>query len=1678
MKINKYILSLLFLFVLASGFAQNKYRYTVRVVKKTPTTGVGYPRYMDNKLEFVDGSEVEIFSLDYPGRGGSVNDTILTKSYEYYEGTAIREIEYYARKGSYKAWIQPQINGKKCHSSFAPFSSFGILCIYTIAPVIELKRVSINPEAADIAGYIDLIEIEATPGFSTDMYGDWQYQIGNGVWAYVPVTANKSGQPHLLHVIPEDFLPIDVVDDPTKSVNFRLKTCSDFSENVLNYRIKNSAPHIIESDTETNDVSCYDSSDGSVTLNFDRTLKPGETLSISVKDIDRDLILPNLNLDNLTSSDFNGTKITIDGLPASKGDYGISLIAGQDGNIYYTDGTSHSSTFKISRPAEPVSFIIDERVNVRCKGGSDGEIHLSASGGGSGQYEYEISDDDWIEFDNSNTHIIKNLNPNINYEIRVRKRVGSVLCYAKEQGEIDGETVLGDIIKLDVTLTEPSENLQIDLSEGAVVYTEPTAYGFTNGSIKVRIFGGTILDNNTYTYQWADSNGAPISNSENLETQFVSGQGYFVTLKNIPAGEYQLVVRDKNYNEAEDKEGCTVTSSDFNLGQPTALTLAIEETHFISCNNTNENGDAFSDGQLTAHATGGVQLGVLENGGLPYYYTWTKKDINGVWQLITGENDSKLSNISTGEYAVNIEDKNGIVIGTYINNVLDIKTDKEYTITQPLLLEISYTKTNVFCFEGSDGAIDLTVRGGTPPFTYAWSNGSSSQDLSNLPFDTYAVTVTDSRGCKAIESIEITQPDELIVSAFTFEQPTGFGLTNGWVETTINGGTQFPNGSYAFEWRNENGDLLNNQVSQTVDNVNNQFTIRLENIGKGKYNLVITDVNYDSATNKEGCGITNLIFTLNEPDPLIVTIEESVPISCNQSNEYGNPSGDGVLIAHAKGGVVFNPGLPYIYTWKRKNKNTSIWEELSSQTDSIATNLNAGEYSVNIRDKNGIVIGEYINNILVEETDVIYNLEEPDLLQISFNKRDVFCNDGFDGWAEVVIEGGTPPYTISWNNGDITTRTTRLTAGKYEAIVTDSRGCEVINEIEINEPINPINIAYNIYGRPSSKGASDAWIEADITGGTPFDDGSYVYEWVDKEGTILNSQTIAEAVNNNGLTNYHIRLNDIVAGTYYLTIKDKNYEIADTNSGCTIIYSDFIIHEPIEATIEILTPISCNQNNEFLDPFSNGELTVYVEGGVPFSTGLPYNYYWKKQDDNGIWQVLNNQDTNIASNLSAGNYALNVEDSLGHVIGIYQGDLLIQETDSLFYFQEPELLELEVTSTPISCSTGNDGTATVSISGGISDYNIEWSNGETTPTIRNLIAGTYLVYVTDSRGCKATSQVTINQPGNISIEIEKISPICYQENNGSIAINVSGGTSPYTYLWNTGETTSTIDNLSSNLYKLQIIDAEGCNAFIEVLLEDPLPVPINLGENRTICLDQNLFFDIAIDDQGATYLWESDNGFTSTSPNVELVKSGIYKATITTSEGCIGYDEVTVTVSDKLIEAHFVLSTQAFAREEILLVNISDPIGDKVEWTLPEGVNLIYDTKEKIIISFDEAGAYDINLRSYQGDCYADFSKKIIVEEPSELPSVGDANNPFIEEFIVYPNPSDGRFKIKLSLSEQANISVKVISLITSEVMSTKREGVNTEFLLDYNLEYLPAGTYLLLLETPKGDQIRKLIFY
>ncbi len=1568
---------------------------------------------------------------------------------------------------------------------------------YSIKPIFRVPEPTYR-----IQGYDAPLELEANTGFANNLYR-WQYATSFREIVIFPVSTpfrvydwkdipGNRINPKTVNL--SNFLPESIIGE---DVFFRVtgNCTNNFGSNIISYKITKSAPEILR--VITTPPSCFDGTDGTITIQFDSGLDANDNLSVAVGDLSIPIGgMDENNRPNLQSVAVDGgnnivldadNRVTLTNVPPSTTSFRIDIYGSYKGEAYFTGGTGHSRTVKVARRS-PVAFttLPENGVTpVYCYDGDDGQVSFSAEGGVGRGYEYLIKEDtaawstNWQSFSSGASTTIPRLSKGT-YQIKIRD--GNE-CVAKiQKRDSDGNLVLGDEIIETFVIEAPELPLQVTFDEALT--KDPTAFGFTNGVIVAKVTGGTP-DAGAYTFEWRnnDNNLLTTTTTRVLTAPDV---GFLITLNSVPEGTYYLTVWDKNYTAATFKTTCTVERLSRQLSEPNLLELSIEESQPISCNSANTNNNPASDGILIAHASGGVPLAPKDNLGLPYYYTWKKQNATtNAWETLA-ISDSIARDLNEGIYAVNIRDANGIVIGTYENNLLQREEDVLHDLIEPELLQITYIKQDVFCNGGTDGAIDLTIIGGTPfttgasPYSIRWSNGASTEDISNLAPDiVYRVAVTDARGCTAFEAIEINAPEPIEFEFVDFQHPSGFEFTDGWIKATVEGGTVLSDGGYRYEWRDMDGRLLNDQVTTVTNAIDGVFELTLNNVGDGVYFLTLWDANFDAGTQKEGCMVMNQQFILREPEPLRVLIEESSPISCNNSNVYDNPSNDGVLVAHATGGVPLasatNNGLPYYYTWKKQQTDAS-WRILEDQRDSIASNLDVGSYAVNIEDRNGVILAVYERNLVIRETDSITELEQPTLLGVTFSKQDVYCHAGSDGWAIAQPQGGTPPYTIAWNTGAVTERIENLEAGNYEVLVTDDRGCEVLNTIEISEPSTPIRIDYPAYNRPSSIGANDAWIMAEVHGGTPLENQTYIYEWTDETGAVINEQVEASVTTAGVFT---ITLQSITAGKYYLTVRDKNHTIATTKSGCTVLQSEFVIHEPIEAVLDIDRPISCNAANEFLDPSSDGALVAHVVGGVPFETGLPYKYYWKKLQENGNWLLLPEQTDSIATGLDAGTYALNAEDQLGTVMGTYQSDILIQAVDSTLVFNAPDLLKVSLTAVPISCDQGNDGRASVAITGGIPPYDIEWSNGATSSEISNLIAGKYVVFVTDQRGCRATGRIEIEQPGGLIVSIltEK-APTCYDGDDGVIEIKVSGGTPPYDYTWNDGAKGVLRTQLQAGTYRFQITDHENCTAFTEITLQNPIPVSVDLGENRTICNNQSLDIDVTIDDSGATYLWQSDTGFSSTESAVSITETGVYSVSITTSLGCVGYDEVRVTTSDQEIDADFLLLSQAFTGNEVTMVNVSAPDGDQVEWIIPNvpTIQKIAEDAERLVVVFDAPGTYTFSLRTYQGDCYAEYQKNIIVEKAIELPDIGDARDPFIEEFVVFPNPTNGVFKAQITLSETAPIAFRMFNLTDNRVEMEAYEDGKSTYVIPVSM-HAATGTYIVVLETPKGDAIRKIIF-
>jgi hypothetical protein len=229
---------------------------------------------------------------------------------------------------------------------------------------------------------------------------------------------------------------------------------------------------------------------------------------------------------------------------------------------------------------------------------------------------------------------------------------------------------------------------------------------------------------------------------------------------------------------------------------------------------------------------------------------------------------------------------------------------------------------------------------------------------------------------------------------------------------------------------------------------------------------------------------------------------------------------------------------------------------------------------------------------------------------------------------------------------------------------------------------------------------------------------------------------------------------------------------------------------------------------------------------------------------------------------------------------------------------------VSITSTNVSCNSGCDGTAAASVTGGTGPFGYSWTPGnDVTANISSLCAGTYTCSVTDSSDMSvSTATVLITQPTPLSAAVSSGPVSCFGGNNGSAAVSVSGGTSPYTFVWNpTSQTTSTITNLPSGVYSVMVTDNNGCTATQSVTVTEPPQLTVNVTVNNHVTCFGGSNGSATVTASGGvpgyTYTWSPSGG---SSPTASGLVPGTYFITVTDVNGCTSNQAVTITQPTQL----------------------------------------------------------------------------------------------------------------------------------------------------------------------------------
>lgn len=856
---------------------------------------------------------------------------------------------------------------------------------------------------------------------------------------------------------------------------------------------------------------------------------------------------------------------------------------------------------------------------------------------------------------------------------------------------------------------------------------------------------------------------------------------------NICAGNYVLTVVDAN--------GCSDTAS-YIITEPDPIVMGTTVIANANCNGV-------CDGSAT--------VGVVSGGTGPFTFAWS----NGT----TGTADNALC---AGTHTITVTDGNGCTETTTIN------------ITEPAALVATVVvDNNVSCGGLADGAVTASAVGGTPVYTFAWSNGSSNASLTGLVAGTYTVTITDANGCTSVDSATITEPATIVTSIINVTNVLCNGECDGVATATVASGGTAP---FTFVWSTGGVNAMDTSLCAGI----NRVTVTDANGCTAVDSISITQplpLNISVTTTNATCsGICDGMATANvtggtSPYALFWPGGSNVNLcagnyvltvvdfnGCSDTASYiitqpttivpgftgvSNVSCNGICDGTATAGVTSGGTAPFTFNWSNGATNTSL------------TGLCAGTFTVTISDANGCSVADSV--IITEPAAIVVTVAVD---------SNVFCPGQATGGVTASVTGGTNPYTFNWSNAATTPSITGLTAGTYTVTVTDANGCTEVDSATVTEPAPIVSNITNITNA-SCNGVCDGSASVAVTSG-----GTAPFSFVWSTGF-------------NGANP-----NNLCAGTNTVTITDAN--------GCTSV-DNATITEPAAIAITVTTTnASCNG-------VCDGTATGAASGGT-----APYTFQWPGGSN---------------TNLCAGSYMVTVVDANGC-------------SDSTGYtITEPAIIDMAFTNVVnASCSGTCDGSATVGVtSGGTAPFSFVWSSGSTSTFDTALCAGTTTVTVTDANGCTAVDSINITQPGSLTVNVITQDATCNGNCDGAGILIAAGGTPNYTYAWPSGAAVPVDTALCAGTYLATVTDAAGCSVVVSVTIGQPASITTSIsGVTNATCngtCDGAATVSAANGNTPYTFIWTSGE----TSASATALCAGMNYVTVTDSNQCTAIDSILIT---------------------------------------------------------------------------------------------------------------------------------------------------------------------------------------
>jgi gliding motility-associated-like protein len=864
-------------------------------------------------------------------------------------------------------------------------------------------------------------------------------------------------------------------------------------------------------------------------------------------------------------------------------------------------------------------------------------------------------------------------------------------------------------------------------------------------------------------------------------------------ITNKKEGLYTVHIKDAVYSCSYNKAYTLAAATDLQTGLATIQTSDCSK----------------ADGKVTVNPVGG-------SGN--YSYLWSN-----------GATSTSIANVTAGIYTVAVTDN---VKGCTIRDTAVVSS------SNTLLNVVALVTPSSSC-NAANGAAIVTVAGGSNNYSYLWSNGATTKDLSNVAPGTYYLLVKDnSNNCYASKAVTI---DAQFLNANVVATPSACGGNTGTAMVLVVNGS----GSYTYSWSGLGTNIaaVNNlaagiyvlTVTDVVRGCSNQQVVTIGQTGGPAASLQVTQPSCTAPTgsvsinaaaglqylwstgattaNVSGLMPGNYTVTVTDPVakcssilPVIVNHVTPVSVTVNPtaySSCLSNPNGK--AIATVTGGTA-----PFTYSWT------------GGITTPALNNVIAGNYNLIVADAKGCSI----NAAVTIPFDTVKVLKAT-----VTTATPAFCNTSSTGALDVSVTGGAQPYTYLWSNGLPVQDLLSVLPGQYTLVVTDLLGCKdtLVATVQFNTA-NQVDATVALKTEPTCAASFLGAINTSVSGGT----APYSYLW--STGSVLGNLT------------------GLAAGNYTLVVTDvKNCK--DTLA----VQLKLDTANAVTAAALAVTPTACNTS-------ATGAIDVGVTKGT-----APYSYRWST---GALTEDL--------ANLTVGNYTLVVTDAAGckdTLVTAVLPDPATNVDATLASKTEP------------TCAASVMGAIATNVTGGTTPYTYSWSTGATTPGLTGVGAGTYSVVVSDVKNCKDTLsvQVNINSANNVTATAGTTqAATCNVAANGAVDVNIAKGTAPYTYSWSNGAATQDLDHVKPGTYTLVVTDAAGC--------KDTLGANIIVDTARTVravldsivsvkCSDLGSGAVFAHADRGtAPYAYSWSNG--ATTQNLTGVTTGSYTLTVTDADGC------------------------------------------------------------------------------------------------------------------------------------------------------------------------------------------------